>query len=153
MTALENITVGALFGTHDGRGTGLEAAQRIAREAIAFVGLADKEDVLAKHLNLGEKKRLELGRALASNPDVLLLDEVLAGLNPTEIDHALELIGRLRSELDKTIVIVEHVMRAIMRLSDRIVVLHHGEKIADAPPAHVTRDARVVDAYLGERVV
>jgi branched-chain amino acid transport system ATP-binding protein len=153
MTVLENITVGALFGRHDGRGAGLEEAERIARDAMAFVELADKEDVLASHLNLGQKKRLELGRALASNPDVLLLDEALAGLTPAEIDHALELIGRLRSELGKTIVIVEHVMRAIMRLSDRIVALHHGEKIADAAPDLVRRDQRVIDAYLGQRVV
>jgi branched-chain amino acid transport system ATP-binding protein len=153
MTVLENLTVGALFGRHDGRGGGLEEAERIARDAMAFVELADKADVLASHLNLGQKKRLELGRALASNPDVLLLDEALAGLTPAEIDHALELIGRLRSELGKTIVIVEHVMRAIMRLSDRIVAIHHGEKIADAAPDLVRRDQRVIDAYLGQRVV
>jgi len=153
MTVLENITVGALFGNRDDKGVGLDDAERVAREAMDFVELADKAEILAKHLNLGEKKRLELGRALASNPDVLLLDEALAGLNPAEIDHALELIGRLRSELGKTIVIVEHVMRAIMRLSDRIVVLHHGEKIADDPPGLVGSDARVIEAYLGERVV
>ena len=153
MTVLENITVGALFGNRDRKGAGLEEAERVAREAIHFMELSDKGDVLAKHLNLGEKKRLELGRALASNPDILLLDEALAGLNAAEIDHALELIGRLRSELGKTIIIVEHVMRAIMRLSDRIVVLHHGEKIADAPPGRVGNDERVIEAYLGERVV
>jgi branched-chain amino acid transport system ATP-binding protein len=153
MTVLENITVGALFGSGDRKGAGLEEAGRVAREAMGFVELSDKEDLLAKHLNLGEKKRLELGRALASNPDLLLLDEALAGLNAAEIDHALELIGRLRSELGKTIIIVEHVMRAIMKISDRIVVLHHGEKIADAPPGLVGSDERVIEAYLGERVV
>ena len=152
MTVLENITVGALFGSGDRKGAGLEEAERVAREAMDFVELSDKENLLAKHLNLGEKKRLELGRALASNPDLLLLDEALAGLNAAEIDHALELIGRLRSELGKTIVIVEHVMRAIMKISDRIVVLHHGEKIADAPAGLVRSDERVIEAYLGERV-
>jgi branched-chain amino acid transport system ATP-binding protein len=153
MTVLENITVGALFGNRGRTGTGVADAEDLAREALGFVELSGKADVLAKHLNLGEKKRLELGRALAANPDVLLLDEALAGLTPAEIDHALELIGRLRTELGKTIVIVEHVMRAIMRVSDRIVVLHHGEKIADAPPGRVGNDERVIEAYLGERVV
>ena len=153
MTVLENITVGALFGGRDRGGLGPEEAEEVARKAMDFVELTDKEDLLAKHLNLGEKKRLELARALASNPGLLLLDETLAGLNSAEIDHALELIGRLRTELGKTIVIVEHVMRAIMKISDRIVVLHHGEKIADAPPSLVGSDERVIEAYLGERVV
>jgi branched-chain amino acid transport system ATP-binding protein len=146
MSVLENVMVGALFG----RAGELEAAEHKAREVAAFMGLQGREDEPAATLNLGEKKRLEIARALAADPELLLLDEALSGLTPREIDVASATISRISTELGKTIVIVEHVMRAIMAISDRIVVLHHGEKIADGTPQDVRRDRHVIEAYLGE---
>jgi len=145
MTVLNNCTVGACFGREN---LPLARAREAALEAIEIVGLEDRQAALAMHLTVAGKKRLELARALAGRPLLLLLDEVLAGLNPTEVDHMIDVIGRIRQR-GVTILIIEHLMQAIMSLSDRIVVLNFGEKLAEGKPAEIVDDARVIEAYLG----
>jgi branched-chain amino acid transport system ATP-binding protein len=115
---------------------------------LGLVGLQDRQQILARHLTLVDRKRLELARALATRPTLLLLDEVLAGLNPSEVLSALDLIGRIRAG-GTTVVLVEHLVKAVFGISDRVVVLSAGEKIAEGAPAEVAANRGVIDAYLG----
>jgi branched-chain amino acid transport system ATP-binding protein len=146
LSVFENCTVGACFGRDN---LPLKQAREVAREVAGFVGLADRLDVLAGQLTTAGKKRLELARALSAQPRLLLLDEVLAGLNPTETERMIDTVRRIR-ERGIAILIIEHVMRAIMSLSDRIVVLSTGKKLAEGSPQQVANDPAVITAYLGD---
>ena len=143
MTVLANVMTGAFL-----RNKKLEVARARAREAIEFVGLSAKEHTPARDLTTIDQRRLEMARALATEPRLLLLDEVMAGLNPAEIDQAVALVGKL-SKRGLTIIIVEHVMRAIMAVARHIVVLDHGQKIAEGSPKEIVANQDVVRAYLG----
>ena len=143
MTVLANVMTGALL-----RDRRLAAARDRAQEAIEFVGLTIKAETPARDLTTIDQRRLELARALATEPRLLLLDEVMAGLNPAEIDQAVALVGKLKAR-GLTIVIVEHVMRAIMAVARHIVVLDHGQKIAEGSPQEVVANPEVIRAYLG----
>jgi len=143
MTVLANVMTGALL-----RHKNLRVARKRARDAVEFVGLSAAEDRLACDLNAIDQRRLELARALATEPRLLLLDEVMAGLNAAEVDEAVALVRQL-SARGLTIVIVEHVMRAIMAVAQHIVVLDHGQKIAEGGPKEIAADPAVISAYLG----
>ncbi len=145
MTVRENVMVGAFCRV----GAAAKARAR-ADELLAFTGLAARADVLGANLTIADKKRVELARALATEPRLLMLDEVMAGLNPWERGQAVELIRAIAGR-GVTIVLVEHVMEVVMPLSDRLVVLDSGVKIAEGPPAAIARDPAVVAAYLGEK--
>ena len=144
MTAEENVAVASLFG-REKHGE----AYRDARKWIDFCGLEHKRNILASELTLVEVKRVEMARALAIKPELLLLDEPLAGLNPVEVNEALAIIQKIRSDLGITIVIIEHVISAIMRTCDEVIVLHHGAKIAQGSPQEVANSPAVMEAYLG----
>jgi branched-chain amino acid transport system ATP-binding protein len=149
MTLLENVAIGALFGKDKIRDA--REAQEKTRSILETVNLSGRADVAVENLNISERKRLELARALAMDPELLLLDEVMAGLNTTEIDWIMGLIKNLNEKEGRTILVIEHVMKAIMGISHRIMVLHHGEKIAEGSPEEISRDEGVISAYLGER--
>jgi branched-chain amino acid transport system ATP-binding protein len=147
MTVRENVAAGALFAGHAGS---LAAASRAADEHLAFTGLTAVADKPAATLTLAQRKRLELAKGLAMRPRLLMLDEVNAGLNPSEIDEALAMIRRI-AERGVTIVIVEHLMKVVLSVSRRIVVLHHGQLIAQGEPRAVLKDKAVIEAYLGSK--
>ena len=147
MTVLENVMAPATFAA---QAASVAEAKAAAMEAIEFLGLGSQKDMLASELTLAGRKRLELAKSLAMKPKVLLLDEVNAGLNPAEIDTALEMIRAIAAQ-GVTIIIIEHLMKVVMNLCSRIVVLHHGAKIAEGLPQEIMRDERVIKAYLGNR--
>lgn len=149
LTALQNVKVGALFGNFER--TPMKVAEKKAKEKLDYVGFPPhKHGVLVRNLNAVELKKVQLARALATDPKLLLLDEVTTGLNPKESDEAIKLIQKIRDD-GATILIVEHVMRVIMNVSDKIVVLHHGEKIAEGTPKDIANNEKVINSYLGQR--
>ena len=147
MTVLENVAAGALFG---GERPSVAEAMAVAREQLEFMELASFADRPASALTLAGRKRLELAKSLAMGPKVLMLDEVNAGLNSSEIDGALRLIRRI-AERGVTILVIEHLMKVVMSLAERVLVLHHGKLIAEGSAANMVRDKNVIEAYLGEK--
>jgi len=145
LTVLDNALAGAIV-----KAGGIEEARNKGLEALKLVGLNGKSSLKAGSLNIAEMKKLELARAVASDPELLLLDEILAGLNASEIDESLKLLNKIH-ESDVTIIMIEHVMRAVMKLSQRIIVLQEGRVIADGSPKEIANDKMVIKAYLGER--
>jgi branched-chain amino acid transport system ATP-binding protein len=146
LTVRENVMVGACFGRE---GHSRHSAVAVADAALERVGLIDRADQPAGSLNVAQKKRLEMGRALAASPHLLLLDEVLAGLNPSEIAAMMDTVRSIRDD-GVTILMIEHVMQAIMSISDRLIVLDYGMLIARGTPAEVANNPQVIEAYLGD---
>ena len=146
LSVRENVMVGACFG-HENQS--LSKAAKIADEVLEFVGLSVRADQLAGSLNVAQKKRLEMARALASHPHLLLLDEVLAGLNPSEIDGMIQMVLDIRAQ-GVTIIMIEHLMKSVMNVSDRILVLDYCTQIAEGSPSEIVSHPKVIEAYLGD---
>jgi branched-chain amino acid transport system ATP-binding protein len=147
MSVLENVMLGMFYGRRRERSAAV--AEERAREILSALGLADRAEQLARELTLAGRKRLEIARGLATEPRLLMLDEVLAGLTPAEVNAAVEIIRAIHQRGGLTILMIEHVTRALMALCERIIVLHHGKKITEGTPAEVVRDPRTVSVYLG----
>ncbi|MFC1884610.1 ABC transporter ATP-binding protein [Thermodesulfobacteriota bacterium] len=147
MPALSNVILGSYFGMSPGMSS--KDAVREATELLEFVGLSALKAIPAKDLSLANQKRLEVARALATQPEVILLDEIMEGLNATEVERAMDLVKRIQSK-GITVIMIEHVMQAIMNVCERIIVLHHGQKIADGTPKEIASSKKVIEVYLGE---
>jgi branched-chain amino acid transport system ATP-binding protein len=148
LTVLENVAAGALYGSRQEKT--MNSANDFAMEILSDVGLDDRANDLAGNLTLAGFKRLELAKALATGPKILLLDEVMAGLTPSEVNEAIAIIEASKQKFSLTVIVIEHVMKALMRVCERIVVLHHGEMIAMGAPDQIAKDELVIQAYLGE---
>lgn len=146
MTVLDNVVSGAIFGR---KHLGAAEARDYASEILEFTGLYEKKDLYPKDMGTPYKKRLEVARALATDPELLLLDEVMAGLNPTETDEAVELFQKINDQ-GTTILLIEHIMRAVASLCQKVVVMHHGEKITEGTLEQVMNDPYVIEIYLGK---
>jgi ABC-type branched-subunit amino acid transport system ATPase component len=151
MTVLENVALGALFG-RAGAHRKEEQALELAGDSLAFVGLADRSHDPVGNLNLNEQRFLELARAIAGEPRLLVLDEVMAGLNDAELEAFIQIIRAIRDRFNVTIIWVEHVMKAVMRLAERTVVLNFGNVLTEGLPRDVMRHPAVIEAYLGEEI-
>lgn len=145
MSTLDNVIASAFI-----RSKTKAQAEEIAVEVLKFTNLYDDRNLISKSLPLGKRKRLEIARALATQPEIILLDESFAGLNPTEINEQIEIVNKIRTERGITILIIEHHMKVIMSISDRIVVLTYGQKIAEGTPSEIGHNPLVIEAYLGE---
>ena len=148
LTVMDNVIASCYFG-HAAAKTREEAVER-ATEVLKFTGLYEKRHVLSKEMGTPDQKRLEMARALATKPEVLFLDENMAGLNPTETAEAIELIRRI-NQSGVTILLIEHIMQAVVSLCEKVIVLHHGEKIAEGTPGQVMNDPYVMEVYLGTK--
>lgn len=148
LTVLDNVASSAFFGRYKAKN--LAQAREIARETLEFTGLYAKRNVLAREMGTPDQKRLEMARALATRPQMLFLDEVMAGLNPAETEDAIALIRRI-NENGVTIFLIEHIMKAVVSLCEKVIVLHHGEKIATGTPEQVMNDPYVMEVYLGKK--